>query len=95
MMVVAACSLARARARVHVRHLVALISRPDGAGGRRASRGRAHSFVGTAVYMSPERLQGEPYGSSADVWSLGLTLLTLAIGKYPLEVHPTIFTFSD
>lgn len=62
---------------------------PDGLGssGRRGSRGRAHSFVGTAVYMSPERLQGEPYGPSGDVWSLGLTLLTLAIGKYPLEVR--------
>ncbi|CAM9334692.1 unnamed protein product [Ascophyllum nodosum] len=61
---------------------------PDGSGtgGRRASRGRAHSFAGTAIYMSPERLQGEPYGPAADVWSLGLTLLTLAIGKYPLEI---------
>ncbi|CAN0296758.1 unnamed protein product, partial [Ectocarpus sp. 12 AP-2014] len=58
----------------------------EGAGGRQASRGRAHSFVGTAIYMSPERLQGEPYGPSADVWSLGLSLLTLAIGKYPLEI---------
>ena len=36
--------------------------------------------------MSPERLQGEPYGPAADVWSLGLTLATLAIGRYPLEV---------
>lgn len=51
-----------------------------------ARRGRAHSFVGTATYMSPERLQGEPYGPPADVWSLGLTLLTLALGAYPLEV---------
>ena len=37
--------------------------------------------------MSPERLQGEPYGPAADVWSLGLTLVTLAIGRYPLEVN--------
>ncbi|CAN0396971.1 unnamed protein product, partial [Hapterophycus canaliculatus] len=56
-------------------------------GDRKTGRGRAHSFVGTAVYMSPERLQGEPYGPSADVWSLGLSLLTLVIGKYPLEVR--------
>ncbi|CAM9182783.1 unnamed protein product [Choristocarpus tenellus] len=51
------------------------------------SRARAHSFVGTALYMSPERLQGEPYGYPGDVWSLGLTVLTLALGKYPLEVR--------
>lgn len=62
-------------------------SAAGGNNGRRASRGRAHSFVGTAMYMSPERLQGEPYGPAADVWSLGLTLLTLAIGEYPLEVR--------
>ncbi|CAM9441860.1 unnamed protein product [Scytosiphon promiscuus] len=58
----------------------------DGSGDKKPGRGRAHSFVGTAVYMSPERLQGEPYGPAADVWSLGLSLLTLAIGQYPLEV---------
>jgi serine/threonine protein kinase len=46
----------------------------------------AHTFVGTAIYMSPERLQGKPYSFSSDVWSLGLSLLTLALGKFPLDV---------
>ncbi|KAL7567738.1 hypothetical protein ACA910_012071 [Epithemia clementina (nom. ined.)] len=39
--------------------------------------------VGTAVYMSPERLRGQPYGRSSDIWSLGLVLLQCATGKSP------------
>ena len=34
--------------------------------------------------MSPERLRGEPYGPAADVWSLGLLLVTMARGSFPL-----------
>jgi serine/threonine protein kinase len=43
----------------------------------------AGSFVGTAPYMSPERITGGQYSYSSDVWSLGLTLLECAIGRYP------------
>jgi serine/threonine protein kinase len=43
-------------------------------------------FVGTTLFMSPERLQGEKYGLPADVWSLGITLVTLAIGRHPVAV---------
>jgi serine/threonine protein kinase len=46
----------------------------------------AHTFVGTAIYMSPERLKGDAYSYSSDVWSLGLSLLTLALGRFPLNV---------
>jgi mitogen-activated protein kinase kinase 1 len=35
--------------------------------------------------MSPERLKGDPYTSDTDLWSLGLTLLECAMGKYPIE----------
>ena len=45
----------------------------------------AKSYVGTFVYMSPERIMGDPYTSSCDIWSLGLTLLTCACGEYPLS----------
>ena len=38
---------------------------------------------GTLYYMSPERLSSQPYGFSADIWSLGLTLLECATGIYP------------
>ena len=43
----------------------------------------AESFVGTFLYMSPERLAGEPYSFLSDVWSLGITLFSVILGKYP------------
>eukprot|EP00415_Alexandrium_ostenfeldii_P001518 UN1518 len=43
----------------------------------------AKTFVGTTIYMSPERLLGEDYSYGADVWSLGMTYYELATGKYP------------
>ncbi|KTW25873.1 hypothetical protein T552_03147 [Pneumocystis carinii B80] len=44
----------------------------------------ADTFVGTSTYMSPERIQGAKYSIKSDVWSLGMTLLELAIGRFPL-----------
>ena len=44
----------------------------------------ANSFVGTRSYMSPERLQGTHYSVRSDLWSLGLSLVELAIGRYPI-----------
>ncbi|XRB04434.1 mitogen-activated protein kinase kinase [Pycnococcus provasolii] len=41
------------------------------------------SFVGTVTYMSPERVNNQPYSFAADVWSLGLTALECVIGRYP------------
>mmetsp|Transcript_37311 Transcript_37311/g.81262 ORF Transcript_37311/g.81262 Transcript_37311/m.81262 type:complete len:494 (-) Transcript_37311:329-1810(-) len=41
------------------------------------------TFVGTTCYMSPERLNSDPYTAQADIWSLGLTLYEAATGKYP------------
>ncbi|CAM9437057.1 unnamed protein product, partial [Laminaria digitata] len=46
---------------------------------------RAHTFVGTVTYMSPERINGDSYSFSSDVWSMGMMLLTTALGKLPLE----------
>lgn len=33
--------------------------------------------------MQPERLRGSPYNVNSDVWSLGVTLMELATGKFP------------
>lgn len=43
----------------------------------------ADTFVGTGTYMAPERIQGSPYTVKSDVWSVGLTLLELAVAKFP------------
>nr|CAB3263616.1 MAPKK1/2 dual specificity mitogen-activated protein kinase kinase 1 [Phallusia mammillata] len=44
----------------------------------------ANSFVGTRSYMAPERLQGSRYTVLSDIWSLGLSLIEMAIGRYPI-----------
>lgn len=45
----------------------------------------ADTFVGTGTYMAPERIQGSPYTVKSDVWSVGLTLMELAIAKFPFH----------
>lgn len=61
----------------------------------------AHTFVGTSVYMSvsqsclfrygrliwlqPERIQGAEYSVKSDVWSLGITIIELAHGRFPFN----------
>lgn len=41
------------------------------------------TYVGTNAYMAPERIRGEEYSSSAEVWSLGFMLFELATGEIP------------
>lgn len=45
----------------------------------------ASTFIGTNVYMAPERLQGKDYGKSAEIWSLGVALFELASGILPFR----------
>jgi len=45
----------------------------------------ANTFVGTSSYMSPERIEGKKYQIQSDVWSLGMTLLELAMGRHPFS----------
>jgi len=44
----------------------------------------ANSFVGTRSYMSPERLEGSQYSVASDLWSLGLSLVEMSLGMYPI-----------
>jgi serine/threonine protein kinase len=48
---------------------------------------QANTFVGTLTYMSPERISGEPYSFPSDIWSFGLSVLAIALGKYPLNTE--------
>ncbi|KAI9226678.1 MAG: dual specificity protein kinase FUZ7 [Piptocephalis tieghemiana] len=49
----------------------------------------AKTFVGTSHYMSPERIKGSPYSVRSDVWSLGITLQELALGRFPFPPEGT------
>lgn len=44
----------------------------------------ANSFVGTRSYMAPERLTTSCYDVKSDVWSLGLSLIEISVGRYPI-----------
>lgn len=40
------------------------------------------SFVGTSQYMAPEMMKNEPCNEKVDVWSFGIVLHELMVGKY-------------
>ena len=46
-----------------------------------------NSWVGTLMYMSPERFKGEHYNANTDIWSLGLTVMECALGFYPYNQY--------
>lgn len=47
------------------------------------------SWVGTVTYMSPERIKGDAYSYDSDVWSLGLVLMEVALGRFPYSAAPS------
>jgi mitogen-activated protein kinase kinase len=49
----------------------------------------AETFLGTSYYMAPERIRGQTYKVSADVWSLGLTIMEVAQNRFPF---PSVLT---
>ena len=49
------------------------------------------TFVGTTCYMSPERLTGEHYNYTADIWAFGMILLELAKGEFPYPQPDSYF----
>ena len=36
------------------------------------------------IFLQPERLQGTHYSVQSDIWSVGLSLVEMAIGRYPI-----------
>jgi len=46
-----------------------------------------HTFQGSFMYMSPERLKGESHSFSSDLWSLALSIIECCIGRFPYDVE--------
>jgi serine/threonine protein kinase len=49
------------------------------------SSAMSRTSVGSFRYMSPERLLGDHYDTSGDIWSVGIMMLQLWTKKYPFE----------
>ncbi|KAK6461948.1 ribosomal protein S6 kinase [Scheffersomyces coipomensis] len=48
-----------------------------------SDEGKSHSMTGTAQYMAPEVIKGDPYDYSVDWWSLGCVAFDLLTGSPP------------
>jgi serine/threonine protein kinase len=47
----------------------------------------AGRVLGTPVYMSPERLMGQPYDGRADVYGVGMVLYEALAGRMPFDIR--------
>ncbi|PQE16743.1 map kinase kinase protein [Rutstroemia sp. NJR-2017a WRK4] len=54
-----------------------------GVSGEFGTKGDANTFIGTSYYMAPERITGQSYTITSDVWSTGVTLLEVAQHRFP------------
>jgi hypothetical protein len=45
---------------------------------------QATTFLGTFLYLSPERVAGAAYSYAADIWSMALALLTCRVGHFAI-----------
>lgn len=60
-----------------------------GVSGEFGTKGDANTFIGTSYYMAPERIQGQTYTITSDVWALGVTLLEVAQHRFPFPADGT------
>ena len=52
-------------------------------GGRQANQTVVGARIGTAMYMSPEQLEGREASPCSDIYALGLVLIEMLTGRLP------------
>lgn len=50
----------------------------------------AKTFLGTMLYMSPERLNGDPYSYGGDIWGIGMLIYEFVTGTLPFNLKVNI-----
>jgi len=60
-----------------------------GVSGDTGTGGNADTFIGTSYYMAPERITGQQYNITSDVWSLGVSILEVAQHRFPFPAEGT------
>jgi serine/threonine protein kinase len=50
------------------------------------------AFVGTPRYMSPERLSHSDYGEESDIYSVGVVIYEMVLGRAPWPGSPDVFS---
>lgn len=68
------------------------LAEPSKIGGVTSKLPKTNTFVGTTTYMSPERIDGKDYSFPSDVWAFGLSIITIALGRFPLDTQGGYWT---
>ena len=61
---------------------------------RHSCWGQCHTFLGTVTYMSPERINSEPYSFPSDIWYAACLSICSAVCIGPRHMRVPEFTNS-